>query len=192
MYIAKLTYNSNNWIKPSGSNGKLISNNFVQFYESENGFGWEEWNFSPSRIFNNTHYGFIQAVHNDDNFRRKTFNNLLLYTQLNNFYYAVAFFEEIKTLGFHESKEIKNEIAHSYQMKIDISDVKGNLTQFEKDINLSINFKYDKCNYLFNEKLLDKLKFNPPVNQNTFKKIFEVTNEKKIMQLQNIIESNLH
>ncbi len=189
MYIAKLSYNSNNWTKPSGKNGKLVSNNFVQFYESENGFGWEEWNFSSERMYNNERYGFIQAIHNNDSNRRKNFENVFLFTQINNFFYIVAYFEEITSLGFAESREFKSLIGHSIEMKNDVAKIKGNLKQFDRDINLSINFKFKNCTFLYDENKLDQLKFTPLTGQNSFKDIFQIKNEKKIKQLEQILNS---
>lgn len=70
-HLAKVTFNSNGWINPSGSENKLFSNDFVAFYEDQYGFRLKEWNFSRLRILDDNHFGFIQAINNNDNLRKK-------------------------------------------------------------------------------------------------------------------------
>lgn len=57
--IARICWNSNNWIKPSGRIGK--SNN-KDSYEYQNGYGHEEWLLDTTKLINGYHYGYIQAV----------------------------------------------------------------------------------------------------------------------------------
>ncbi|GEM_PF-328022 len=57
--ISRLTWNTYNWIKPSGRSGK--SNN--KTHESENGFGHEEWLFDGDTIIEGYKYGFLEPIH---------------------------------------------------------------------------------------------------------------------------------
>ena len=57
--IARITWNTNQWIKPSGFPGKSINPSF----EKENGFGHEEWLFDGDKIVNGFKYGFLEPIH---------------------------------------------------------------------------------------------------------------------------------
>ena len=57
--IARICWNDKGWQGPSGSNGKSKNNN----YESENGYGHEEWLLNRDQIcFNGFHYAFLEPL----------------------------------------------------------------------------------------------------------------------------------
>jgi hypothetical protein len=47
MYFTRITYNNNNWVSPSGTEGK--SNN-MSLFEAQSHFGFEEWTFDLTKI----------------------------------------------------------------------------------------------------------------------------------------------
>jgi len=57
--IARLTFNTNGWIMPSGPYGK--SNN-TDSHEARHGYGHEEWLFDTSKLIDGYHYGFLEPV----------------------------------------------------------------------------------------------------------------------------------
>lgn len=58
--IARLCWNTNEWRRPSGRNGKSKSNDS---YENEMGFGHEEWLLDDSKIMpDGYHYGFLEPM----------------------------------------------------------------------------------------------------------------------------------
>lgn len=57
--IARICWNSEGWQRPSGADGK--SNN-PDAYESQNGFGHEEWLLDTSKLIDGYHYAFVQAI----------------------------------------------------------------------------------------------------------------------------------
>ncbi len=57
--IARICWNSNGWVTPSGRSGK--SNN-KDSYEFQNGYGHEEWLFDTTKLIDGYHYGYIQAI----------------------------------------------------------------------------------------------------------------------------------
>lgn len=74
--ISRLTYNTNGWIYPSGREGKSKTNN----YESDNGYGHEEWLLDFTKIIEDFKYGYLEPI--NKNFKKylgKTFN-IFLYT----------------------------------------------------------------------------------------------------------------
>lgn len=57
--IARICWNTDGWICPSGQIGKSKNKNS---YEYKHGFGHEEWLFDIAKTINGYHYGHIQAV----------------------------------------------------------------------------------------------------------------------------------
>lgn len=57
--IARICWNTNGWIYPSGRIGKSKNKDS---YEYKYGFGHEEWLFDIAKTINGYHYGHIQAV----------------------------------------------------------------------------------------------------------------------------------
>lgn len=57
--IARICWNTNGWIFPSGQIGKSSNKNS---YEFKHGFGHEEWLFDIAKTIDGYHYGHIQAV----------------------------------------------------------------------------------------------------------------------------------
>ncbi|MEX6687180.1 hypothetical protein QTN47_06720 [Danxiaibacter flavus] len=70
--IARLCWNDNGWIMPSGSYGKSTNG---KTHEAKSSYGYEEWVFDISKLINGYHYGFLQPVHNQrDAYESRTFN----------------------------------------------------------------------------------------------------------------------
>lgn len=58
-YITRLCWNENGWERPSGSAAKLEAG---PTFNAINGFGFEEWLFSPYFAVDGWRYGFVQGV----------------------------------------------------------------------------------------------------------------------------------
>jgi hypothetical protein len=57
--IARITWNTEGWIKPSGPNGKTKNKS----HEADYGYGHEEWLFDTSKVIDGYHYGFLEPIH---------------------------------------------------------------------------------------------------------------------------------
>ncbi len=57
--IARICWNTYNWTRPSGLEGKSKSD---KSYEKTSGFGHEEWLLDNSKIYKGYHYGFLQPM----------------------------------------------------------------------------------------------------------------------------------
>lgn len=57
--IARITYNDQGWVRPSGEYGKSEA---VNSFEAENGYGHEEWLFDISKIYKGYHYAFLEPI----------------------------------------------------------------------------------------------------------------------------------
>jgi hypothetical protein len=75
--IARVTWNTEGWIKPSGRNGK--SKNKVT-HEGEFGFGHEEWLFDTGKLINGYHYGFLEPINKQQQAFENGIYNVWLYT----------------------------------------------------------------------------------------------------------------
>jgi hypothetical protein len=188
MYLAKVTFNNNNWIKPSGPENKLISNSFVSFFESNSGFGWEEWNFSPKRLVDDKYYGFLQSIHFNSELRRKTFENVYLFSQQKNLKcYLIGKIKKLTTLSFNDSRIARESLCHTEEMRNDIENVNGDIKIFNDSINISINCFYSDFKIFINNSNQNDLIFSPQASHNNFKGIYEVTSDKlknKILELE--------
>ena len=65
--IARICWNKNNWIYPSGREGKSINKNS---YEYKHGFGHEEWNFDIRKNIDGYVYGYLQQFGNIKSYHR--------------------------------------------------------------------------------------------------------------------------
>ena len=73
--ISRICWNENNWIYPSGQEGKSTN----KTYERDNGYGNEEWLFDRSKMFRNYHYSFLEPIRKSKQNENKTFD-IYLYT----------------------------------------------------------------------------------------------------------------
>lgn len=61
--FARLTHNSNDWIKPSGWAHKAPIGRSA--FESQYGFGFEEWLFNPDYSIDGWQYGYVESLRAD-------------------------------------------------------------------------------------------------------------------------------
>jgi len=57
--ITRICWNANNWIEPSGAEGKSKD---IDSFEESNGFGFEEWIFDFTKIIDGYIYGYVPAA----------------------------------------------------------------------------------------------------------------------------------
>lgn len=70
--VARICWNTNNWQRPSGSSGKASN---PKAYESQAGYGHEEWLFDISKTIGGYHYTYIQAIgQHREKYLGKSFN----------------------------------------------------------------------------------------------------------------------
>jgi hypothetical protein len=70
--IARLCWNDNGWIMPSGSFGKSINKDT---HEAKFGYGHEEWLFDISKLIDGYHYGFLEPIRKQqDAYENKVFD----------------------------------------------------------------------------------------------------------------------
>ena len=75
--IARLTWNSNGWVKPSGPNGKSKNSDT---HEGKFGYGHEEWLFDSSKLIDGYHYGFLEPIRKQQQAYTNNIYDVWLYT----------------------------------------------------------------------------------------------------------------
>lgn len=102
--IARIIWNTNKWIKPSGQRGKAVSESF----EKESGFGHEEWLLDADKVIEGVKYGFLEPVHKHRSTYEGKIFDILLYTydSENKQRYWVGELKDVEVLTEEESERI--------------------------------------------------------------------------------------
>lgn len=101
--ISKICWNTKNWKFPSGSEGKSPSSSS---YESQYGYGHEEWLFDKSRIINGFHYGFLQPLNIASDRHVDHIYDISLFTVLNSVRFFVCKINNVTCISKNESAQI--------------------------------------------------------------------------------------
>lgn len=75
--IARITYNTEGWIEPSGKYGKSKSKNSHEF---NYGYGHEEWLFDLAKTYKGYHYAFLEPVRKQHQAYEGNIFDVVLYT----------------------------------------------------------------------------------------------------------------
>lgn len=152
--LARICWNSNEWRRPSGINGKSEDPNS---YECQNGFGHEEWLFREDWTIDGWHYGFIQGV-NDSHENLVKANkavDITLYTiepdKRRRYIANIASVEVLDDLQADAALKAFKSRGWLKQMKEDVIKVKGNVsvlgdTEWAKHI-LNIRFRRENLSH---------------------------------------------
>lgn len=102
--IARITWNTNSWVKPSGLAGKSTNPSF----EYENGFGHEEWLFDGDKVVDGYKYGFLEPIHKHRSKYEGQLFDLSLYTRdsESNSNFWVANLKDVEILLQEEAEQI--------------------------------------------------------------------------------------
>lgn len=167
--ISRICWNTNNWVKPSGKEGKSknVDKNGEKAFEYENGFGHEEWLFDLEKEINGWHYSFLQSI---NHFRCKTGKyigevfDISLYTinSKTKEKFWIGEIHNVHVIGFDESIEILNTYKQNKwydEMTEDLKNVDATYTELininEKDF-FNIKFKIDDVDLLEEPQLISE------------------------------------
>lgn len=103
--IARICWNNEGWIKPSGKNGKSKN---AKSYESQTGYGHEEWLLDISKLINGYHYGYLQAIRQHRSSYSGESYSVSLYSINNNTRerWFIGTIHELEVIKKEESKSI--------------------------------------------------------------------------------------
>lgn len=119
--IARVCWNTNCWVKPSGRKGKARSDSHEESY----GFGHEEWLLDMNKMIGNYHYAFLEPVFKFiEGYVGKSFK-MLLYTidASTRDRYWLGYLDEVEVIGKNEARSVlKNYRKEGWlqQMKADL------------------------------------------------------------------------
>ncbi|MDG0800833.1 hypothetical protein [Pectobacterium polaris] len=132
--LSRICWNSNNWKKPSGDEGKSKNK---KSYEYQYGFGHEEWLFDTSKIIDGYHYAYLQSIYNHGD--RESVYDISLYTIKSEgskkTRYWLGEIIQIESVDSEESKrilKIYKEKGWYDEMKSQLEAVGANTSEFDK------------------------------------------------------------
>lgn len=204
--MARICWNSNNWIKPSGKIGKSLNNSF----ELDNAFGHEEWLFDLDKLIEGHHFSYLQSI--DEN-KQKLYSgeyiDILLFTIKTikkniTVKYWVGWINNAYVLSFEESKEIYEKYKENKwldEMKNDLLYVEAKYKTIYSSKNI-FNVKFlpedfhwingtDLQEFSENEKLKASYYNLYDINNNDFKKLieqkYEIVKKSRSSKTKNVI-----
>jgi hypothetical protein len=103
--ISRICWNSDDWKKPSGSEGKSQNKNS---YECQHGFGHEEWIFDTSKLIDGYNYAYLQSIYKHCD--RNAVYDISLYTIKvegnKKIRYWLGEIFQVEAIGAEESKRV--------------------------------------------------------------------------------------
>ncbi|WP_420577495.1 hypothetical protein [Ekhidna sp.] len=147
--IMRLTWNENNWEKPSGHKWReKDQGNTSIAYENQFGYGHEEWLFNHRYKKNEFHYGYVRGVNNMSE-KAETIDELVLYSINPNDQgrYLVAEIRDVSIIeGTDEVEKIVIPLVEKYMDEAieELDSVNADVDSFKSDHLIpNIKFKWD-------------------------------------------------
>ena len=142
-YFARICYNTFEWKRPSGSEGK---GKLKDSFEKKEGFGHEEWLFDESKIIDGYHYSFLQPIGNFIYAGHTMDVHLFFYSKdFGKLYLGILHNVECLTekQAINATKIYKKN-GWLKEMKADVAAISGNVAKLEenKDSLFNIRFKF--------------------------------------------------
>lgn len=151
---ARLAWNSNGWIMPSGTSGKSTN---TKSHEKQYGYGHEEWLFDTGKIIDGYHYGFLEPIRKHQQAYTGKCFNVWLYTinGSNKLRYWVGNIEQVEVIDEDHAEQITNyydKLSWLEEMKDQIIQSGANTKGFSnyKGIDL-FNIRFKPGNVILND-----------------------------------------
>jgi len=161
--IARLTWNSNGWVKPSGRKGKSKNKNT---HEGKFGYGHEEWLFDMGKLIEGYHYGFLEPIRKQQQAHIGKTYDVWLYTidNITKKRYWIAEIMYIEVIDNNQAQKVKDfYIKNKWhnEMQLQIIDCGANADGFSEwnGINL-FNIRFKPSNIKFNSEYFELPKRN--------------------------------
>jgi hypothetical protein len=135
--VARICWNTNQWVKPSGRSGKSTTK---KVYESDHGYGFEEWLFDFMKPIDGYNYGFLQPINNSKKEYTGTFD-IRLYTIHDGSRYWVADMFNVSILNAEEKAAIESIYEANNWIQSIKNDLQAKGLAFDK---FSLNIRFNK------------------------------------------------
>lgn len=152
--IARLTWNDNGWVKPSGLEGKSEDK---ETHEGKYGYGHEEWLFDTSKLIDGYHYGFLEPIRKEQQAYENKSYDVWVYTinKLTKKRYWIGEINNVEVLDNDEAERIKELYIQNgwhQEMESQIIQSGANANGFSdwKGVDL-FNIKYHPTNLKLND-----------------------------------------
>lgn len=148
---ARICWNTNNWLCPSGQDGKSVPKDSDEpFY----GYNNEEWLFDFDKLIDGYHYASLESVGQiSANEVGKKYDTLLwTIDNKSQTRYAVANIRNLEIIGKQEAANalaIYERSGWLAEMRKQIADVGGNTEDFDKQISFNIRFRPQDTEILY-------------------------------------------
>lgn len=149
MRLFRLTYNTNDWVKPSGHNWKVQNQGKSDVaYELQFGFGGEEWLLNPNFTLKGYQYGYIRGVEDltaDTRLINKAYLFTIERTTSERYLVAELIHLEILRIGaaFNQGKKLFDQ--YHTQMVNDLKKVDADLKGFGNNFYPNVRFKLEEA-----------------------------------------------
>ena len=145
--IARLCWNTSEWRRPSGRNGKSKSNDS---YENEMGFGHEDWLLDDSKIMpDGYHYGFLEPMRvKGDRHFGKVYDIHLFTISPNKQKVYIGCLKNAVGVSSEESQEVFSyyqEKGWLSEMQHDVLYVGGTVKDFTPSFMFNIKFRFEEA-----------------------------------------------
>lgn len=169
--IARICWNDNGWIMPSGKYGKSLNK---ETHEAKHGYGHEEWLLDIGKLINGYHYGFLEPIRKQqDAYADHTFN-VWLYTidGETKKRYWIGEIESLKVLNREEAEDAKAEYIKRgwfQEMEEQIKASGANTDGFSDWEGVDLfNVKYLPLNLKINDPYFEIPKDHPIIGQSRY------------------------
>lgn len=154
--ITRVCWNSNNWVFPSGPEGKSTESSS---FEVNPGYGHEEWMFDLSKLISGFKYSFLQGVNTRTNKHQGCKYRISLFTVYNGKKLCVGHISEVECL----TEALANEAAKVYLKNGWFDEMYHQLTSIglvspkviEDDPLFNFNIRFDPKNLTIYENPID-------------------------------------
>ena len=196
--IARLCWNDNGWVMPSGNYGKSIHEGS---HEAKYGYGHEEWIFDLSKLIDGYHYGFLEPVRKQhDAFANKIYD-VWLYTidGETKKRYWIGEIENIEVIDKKSANEIKDEYVkrkwlNEMEEQIKLSGANSSGFSNWEGVDL-FNVRFLPSNVKINDPYIEIPQSNPIYEHSRYaftfyKDEFEVTTDDNVNSFEFISSTN--
>ncbi|MCD0467166.1 hypothetical protein [Flavobacterium sp. ENC] len=151
--IARITWNENGWVKPSGLKGKSKNK---KTHEGQFGYGHEEWLFDTSKLIDGFHYGFLEPIRKQQKAYTNNIYNVWLYTidSITKKRYWIGEINNVEVIDDNHAQKIKNRYIENNwhnEMQSQIIDCGANAKGFSEWNGVDLfNIKFSPRDINFN------------------------------------------
>lgn len=186
---ARITWNDNEWVKPSGRHGKSKNDS----HEKKYGYGHEEWLFNVDRVIDGYIYSRLEPIHTEKDKHVGNVYDIYLYShnQDENNWYRVGRISNVEVITQQQSKDISKEYKKRFWFKQQLAELSihddiavDNFNKWPENDRFNIRFRPEEINIdlqLFPDTV------TPPTNRYNLLSEFENYHLVKSIKAKNII-----